>query len=127
MKLSIPDGKILVQFDGMCILCSRTIKLILKADRKKKFLFQTLQQSGEKKSFETIVVTDQDTTYEYFDAVLKIGSELGGIYKIILVFNLIPGKWRYLLYMWIAKNRYKWFGVRKTCYLPTKKEQNMFL
>ncbi len=127
MNPIVPEGKILVLFDGMCILCSRSIKLILKADRKKKFLFQTLQQSGKSELFETIIVIDKESKYEYFDAILKIGNELGGIYKAVFVFTLIPKKWRYSLYLWIAKNRYKCFGVRESCYLPSKEERERFI
>ena len=48
MSPIVPKGKILVQFDGVCILCSRTVNFILKADKRKKFLFQTLQSSALK-------------------------------------------------------------------------------
>ena len=126
MKPCVPEGKILVQFDGMCILCSRTVRFILKADRQKKFLFQTLQNSAERKPGESVIVSDGHTTYSHFDAILKIAEELGGIYKMAAIFKLIPRKWRHLLYLWIAKNRYKWFGVRQSCYLPSAKDKERF-
>ena len=124
---TIPEGKILIQFDGICILCSRSIKMVLKADRKRKFVFQTLQQSGENKIPETIIVTHNNSTYEYFDAILKIGNELGGVYKVVSLFKILPKSWRLSLYLWVAKNRYKWIGKRNSCYLPTPKEQHLFL
>ena len=124
---NIPNGKILIQFDGICILCSRAVKLILKADRKKKFIFQALQHSDENQSFETIIVTDCQSTYEYFDAFLKIGKELGGIYKVVAIFKLLPRKWRHSLYLWVAKNRFRWFGKRKSCYLPSPEEKERFI
>jgi len=123
----IPNGKILIQFDGICILCSRAVKLILKADRKKKFIFQALQHSDENQSFETIIVTDCQSTYEYFDAFLKIGKELGGIYKVVSIFKLLPRQWRHSLYLWVAKNRFRWFGKRKSCYLPSPEEKERFI
>ena len=123
----IPNGKILIQFDGICILCSRAVKLILKADRKKKFIFQALQHSDENQSFETIIVTDSQSTYEYFDAFLKIGKELGGIYKVVAIFKLLPRQWRHSLYLWVAKNRFRWFGKRKSCYLPSPEEKERFI
>lgn len=127
MKATIPEGKILVQFDGMCILCSRTARFILKADRKRKFLFQTLQNPIGNELFDTVIVTDKHSNYQYFDAILKIGSELGGIYKIVAVFRLIPRRWRHSLYLWVAKNRFRWFGVRKSCYLPSGEELERFI
>jgi len=123
----LPDGKILVQFDGLCILCNRTIQFILKADRRKKFLFQTLQLSSAEQSFETVTVTAEQTSFRYFDAVLKIGQELGGIYKLILIFRIIPRKWRHSLYLWIARNRFQWFGIRESCYLPSEEEKERFI
>jgi predicted DCC family thiol-disulfide oxidoreductase YuxK len=123
---TIPEGKILVQFDGMCILCSRTIQFILKADRKKKFLFQPLQQSAGNQSYNTVIVIDQQSIFQHFDAVLKIGHELGGIYRLIAVFRIIPRKWRHSIYLWIAANRFKWFGKRNSCYLPSAEELGRF-
>ena len=127
MNTSVTKDKILIQFDGLCILCSRTVRFILKVDRKKKFLFQALQNSTENKSYETIIVTDQNSSYQYFDAVLKIGKELGGIYKAVCVFRILHVSWRLSLYLWIAKNRYRWFGVRQSCYLPSRDEAERFI
>lgn len=127
MNASISEGKILVQFDGMCVLCSRTVKFIVKADRKKKFLFQILQDASGNESFDTVIVTDQHSSYQNFDAILKIGKELGGIYRIVVVSKLIPRKWRHSLYLWVAKNRFRWSGVRKSCYLPSGEEQESFI
>ena len=126
MKHIIPEGKLLVQFDGICILCSRTIQFILKADRKKKFLFQTLQSSTNPVSFDTVIVSDQYSSYQRFDAVLVIGKELGGIYR-LAIFRLIPRKWRNSLYLWVAKNRFKWFGKRQSCYFPSAEERQRFI
>jgi predicted DCC family thiol-disulfide oxidoreductase YuxK len=127
MKPLVPEGKILVQFDGMCILCSRAVRFIMKADRKKKFVFQALQNSSESQDFETIIVTDSQSIYEYFDAVLKIGKELGGIYSAIAIFKILPQKWRHSLYLWVARNRFRWFGKRNSCYLPSEEEKERFI
>ncbi len=123
----IPKGKILIQFDGMCTLCSQTVQFILKADRKKKFVFQTLQHSDENQDFETIIVTDGHSTLKYFDAVLKIGNELGGVYRAIYIFRLLPGSWRRSMYLWIARNRFRWFGKRDSCYLPSPEKTKRFI
>lgn len=127
MRPTIPEGKLLVQFDGMCILCSRTIQFILKADRRKKFLFQTLQNSASAGSFDTVIVSDQHSSYQRFDAVLVIGKELGGIFRLVAVFRLIPREWRDSLYLWVAKNRFKWFGKRQSCYFPSAEERERFI
>ncbi|MBA4411110.1 MAG: DCC1-like thiol-disulfide oxidoreductase family protein [Bacteroidota bacterium] len=124
----IPEGKILVQFDGMCILCSRTIRFLLKTDRKNKFIFQALPNSSDDESPKTVIISDHfGQHYYYFDAVLKIGYELGGMYSLVAVFRLIPKKWRLSLYKWIAKNRFRWFGKRQSCYIPTEDEKGKFI
>ena len=127
MNTSVPKDKILVQFDGLCILCSRTVRFILKADRKRKFVFQALQNLSASKSYETIIVTDEHTSYLYFDTILKIGKELGGIYSAVFIFRIMPRGWRHSLYLWIAENRYRWFGVRSSCYLPSADESERFI
>ncbi len=127
MNPLVPEGKILVQFDGMCILCSQTIRFIMKADRHKKFLFQTLQNSVTKEPGDSVIVSDGHKTYSYFDAILKIGKELGGIYRIAALSKIIPREWRHSFYLWIARNRYRWFGVRKSCYLPSAEDLERFI
>ena len=127
MKTNIPNGKILVQFDGLCILCSQIIRFILKADRKKKFVFVTFQDSSKNNLLDTVIVSDEQLSYQHFDAVLKIGNELGGIYKSVFVFRLLPKRWRHSLYLWVAQNRFRWFGKRQSCYLPTEEEKERFI
>lgn len=127
MIQEISDRKILIQFDGFCHLCSRTVQFILKADKKRKFIFQALQNSTNTTSFDTVIVIDRNKTYQYFDAVLKIGKELGGIYKAVIIFRVLPRKWRFRMYVWIARNRFHWFGVRSSCYLPTPEEKERFI
>lgn len=127
MNTIIPKGKILVQFDGMCILCSRTVRFILKADKKNKFLFQTLQNSEAKEPGDSVIVSDGQRTYSHFDAVIKMAEELGGIYKLAAMSKIIPKKWRHSLYLWVSRNRYRWFGVRKSCFLPSPDEKQRFI
>ncbi|MBC8004131.1 MAG: DUF393 domain-containing protein [Verrucomicrobia bacterium] len=125
--MSLPEGKILVLFDGMCILCSGTIRFLLKADRRKKFLFKTLQSSTGKESDESVMVNDGTRLYTHFDAVMKIGKELGGIYRLVGIFGILPREWRLRLYQWIARNRYRWFGKRQSCFLPTAEDKARFI
>jgi predicted DCC family thiol-disulfide oxidoreductase YuxK len=99
----------------------------MKADRKKKFMFQSLQMMSGEQSFDTVIVIEGSAKYRYFDAVLKIGHELGGIYRLIAVCRIIPRKWRHSIYLWIAENRFKWFGKRESCYVPSAEEKERFI
>lgn len=123
----LPEGKILVLFDGMCILCSGTIRFILKADRRRKFLFQTLQGSTGHEAGESVMVDDGKKLYTHFDAVMKIGQELGGIYRLVGLFSILPRSWRHGLYQWVAHNRYRWFGKKQSCFLPSAEERERFI
>ena len=127
MTSPLSGEKILIRFDGICILCSKTVRFILKADRKKKFLFQTLQDSSNSQNFETIIVVEGQKTFMHFDAVLKIGKELGGIYRMVAVFHILPQSWRKSMYLLIARNRFRWFGKRESCYLPSEEEKDRFI
>lgn len=122
----IPEGKILIEFDGFCVLCSRTVRFILKADKSRKFIFRSLPERRNGSVAETVIVTQENLEFRYFDAVLKIGRELGGFYRLVGVFRLIPKGWRRQLYLWVAKNRFRWFGKRTTCYLPSGEEKSRF-
>lgn len=118
----------IIQFDGNCILCSKTIQFILKADRHRKFLFQTIQSiSSDQNAGESVIVKDGKRIYTHFDAVLKIGKELGGIYRLTEISRILPPKWRYRLYEWVARNRFRWFGRKETCFLPSEEERERFI
>lgn len=119
--------KIIIQFDGICVLCSSTVRFLLKADRRKKFLFQTLQGIQETKEPDSVIVIDGEKRYEYADALLKIGNELGGIFILVNILRVLTPKLRNKLYRWIAKNRYAWFGTRNTCFLPEEKDRDRFI
>lgn len=127
MTAAVPENKILIQFDGMCVLCSRTVKIILKADRKRKFVFQSIRQTDENLNPETVIVWHNNIDYQHFDAILKIGKELGGVFQIVEVFRILPKTWRKAIYLWVAQNRFKWFGKRASCYLPTEEEKGRFV
>jgi len=127
MTNPVPENKILIQFDGMCVLCSRTVLFIMKADKHRKFIFRSFQSVTTNENYETVEVIQKDSTFRYFDAVIKIGNELGGIYRIINIFRILPQKWRNKFYLWIAQNRFKWFGKRTSCYLPPEEEKTRFI
>jgi predicted DCC family thiol-disulfide oxidoreductase YuxK len=127
MTTPVSGEKILIRFDGICILCSKTVRFILNTDRRKKFQFQALQNTSDNQDLETIIVTQGKKTFTHFDAVLKIGKELGGIYRMVSIFQILPKSWRKSIYLWIARNRFSWFGKRESCYLPSEEEKDRFI
>lgn len=120
-----PSSAIL-KFDTTCILCNRTVQFILRHDKEDIFLFGALK-SGEYEGIDSVVLIHQGQTYFYSTAALKVFELLGGWWKILLIFSIIPVSWRDGLYKLIAKNRGKWFGKTDTCLIPKEKDRRKFL
>ena len=131
------DTKPVVFFDGVCNLCTRTVQFILKRDKKKQFLFASLQgKAGQDllrkyqlptDNFNSFLLVEGDKIYKRSTAVLRLLRKLGGIYSVAYAFMLIPRTVRDGLYNWIARNRYRWFGKKEECWLPTPDLQSRFL
>ena len=127
MTTKTPEDKVLIRFDGMCVLCSNTVKRLLKADRKKRFVFQAIQDLNENPGSDSVIATKNGIEYQHLNALLILGKELGGIYRLIDVFRILPPEQRTRIYFWIARERYKWFGSRKSCFLPSPEEKDRFI
>lgn len=132
MKIPHP----IILFDGVCNLCNNTIDFIIKHDRKKWFRFASLQsETGErlKHKFhippetDSIVFVHNSTFYIESEAALEIARLLPYPWKLARVFKIVPRTLRDKVYRWIARNRYRWFGKRETCRLPTPKEKESFI
>jgi len=131
------EKKSIILFDGICNLCNSSVNFIIKHDTKKQFLFASLQSDAAKelllqyaiKNFEvtSILLIEEDKLYDKSTAVLKIAKQLNHGLKFNYVFIIIPKLWRDYIYNFIAKRRYKWFGKRKNCRLPTPKLKDRFL
>tara|TARA_B100001013_G_scaffold295731_1_gene196133 strand:- start:975 stop:1394 length:420 start_codon:yes stop_codon:yes gene_type:complete len=126
------DNNQVIFFDGYCNLCSSLLDFISSKDIATRFAFiplqselalQVLVQNGypvEKiKNLENAVYLRQHQLKTKSDAILAILWDLGGIYRLSYALYLIPGFIRNQMYSFIAKSRYRWFGKRKTCRLPT--------
>jgi predicted DCC family thiol-disulfide oxidoreductase YuxK len=122
------QNKKIIFYDGFCILCSSLIKYIIRKDKNKIFWYSNLQSMHAADLFneeikskdqpDSIVYLRERKAYFYSDAAMKILIDLGGVYKLIFIFYIIPKFLRDLIYRWIAKNRYRIFGKRDTCYIP---------
>lgn len=133
----MPRENPIVFFDGVCNLCNRSVQFIIKRDRKKKFLFASLQgQKGQEilkrfhlpaDDFNSFILFENDKIYTRSTAALRMLKLLGGGWKLLYVFILVPKFIRDAVYNRIAKNRYKWFGKREECMIPTPELKNRFL
>lgn len=126
-----------ILFDGECHVCSRAVRFIVKRDRERRFQFAALQSPAGKRllqatglnaeSRDSVVVLGQGTAWTESDAILLILRRLGGIWSLLTVFRLVPRGWRDALYRWFARNRYRWFGKRLSCMVPTPTIRERFL
>ena len=124
-------------FDGFCNLCNGIVKFTIKRDPKVKFKFAPLQSEIGKellkkfnlptKDFETFVFIKNDKCYVKSTAGLEVLRELGGIWKLAYIFIIIPKSFRDLIYNLIAKSRYRIFGKKEYCMIPTPEIENRFL
>jgi predicted DCC family thiol-disulfide oxidoreductase YuxK/uncharacterized membrane protein YphA (DoxX/SURF4 family) len=128
------EVKKVVLFDGVCGMCNRSVNLLMSIDARNLLLFSPLQgefaaqeAKEDAKDLDTILFFDDGKIYKRSTAVLRILSQLGGVWSIARIFLLVPSVVRDAVYSWIANNRYKWFGKSDACRLPTKEEREKFL
>ena len=81
-------------------------------------------QTGDPQSF---VFLEKDKRYEQSNAVLLALSGLGGTWRLISLLYVFPRPLRDFVYRIVARNRYRWFGRRDECRLPTPEERDRFL
>lgn len=139
MKIEIPENKQLILFDGVCNLCNSAVLFAIKRDKKNRFLFAPLQS---KIGTELIKAFNIDTLkidsillynpikyniYYKSTAAILIAKRLGFPINVMIIFYIIPAFIRDWVYSFIAKNRYKWFGKKESCMLPTPKLKAKFL
>ena len=136
--IQLPKHKQLVLFDGVCNLCDASVQYIIKHDKNNAFLFTALQSEvGQQiiKEFnidtnkiDSIILYSNEHGISYKStAALKIASKLGFPRNLLSVFLIIPAIIRNWVYDYIAKNRYKWYGKKEECMIPTPDLKSKFL
>ncbi len=132
-----------VFFDGVCGLCNRFVDFILSRDRRGAIRFAPLQgetaeqvlsgewrvTSSETQTFDTIVWLDSSSRqFVRSAAAVRVLWQIGGVLSLIgWLLWLIPRPLRDVGYRLVASNRYRWFGKKETCRLPSPAERERFL
>ncbi|MGN7476768.1 thiol-disulfide oxidoreductase DCC family protein [Solibacillus silvestris] len=128
--------KHIVLFDGECNFCDASVQFIIMRDRKALFQFASLQsdvgaallkQYEVPENTDSIVFVEDGKYYTESTAALKIARNLSGLWKLFYAFIVVPKPVRDLVYRRIAKNRYKWFGKKQECLLPSPEQRKRFL
>lgn len=126
------DHKIIL-FDGVCNLCNGAVNLVIRKDKKNIFRFAPLQGEFAKEigldqeKMDSIILLDNDKQYSKSSAVLRIARNLPGGYPLLYGFIILPKFLRDAIYDHIAKNRYRWFGKKESCMMPTPELKQKFL
>lgn len=126
-----------VLFDGVCNLCNASVNFIIDNDPRKHFRFAALQSKAGRAILEkfnlstthidTLVLFDGEKIYTKSDATLHIVKRLKPPFPLLFSLVLVPPFVRDAAYMTIAKNRYRWFGKRESCRMPSQELKERFL
>lgn len=125
-------------FDGVCNLCNGVIQFIIKRDKKDVFRYAALQSELGKQlttergidtnKIDSFILIEPGTAYYLkSDAALEIAKGFGGLWSVLQIFKWIPVSIRNAIYDFVARNRYKWFGRKDQCMIPTPELQAKFL
>ena len=127
----------IILFDGICNLCNQSVQFVIEHDKKNQFQFDSLQSDFgqnflkennlDATKFDSIVFIEDDKFYTKSSAALKISKYLDGITSLLTIFMIVPKPLRDVVYSFIAKNRYRWFGKQESCWLPSLELKAKFL
>jgi len=125
-----------VLFDGVCNFCASSVQFIIKHDTTNSLKFASLQSVVGKelleyyempKTLEGVVFVENNKAYFKSAAAFRIARYFGGIWRLLLVFSILPAFVTDFFYDIIARNRYKWFGKKESCMIPTPEIRSRFL
>jgi predicted DCC family thiol-disulfide oxidoreductase YuxK len=122
------EMRAIIVFDAECLLCSANAQFLLNRDRRGHFLLASMQGEAGTALYrrfgidpadpDTLIVVEGDRVRRDSDAILAIWAGLGWPWRAATMFRLVPRVLRDLVYRWVARNRYRLFGRRDTCWLP---------
>ena len=127
----------IILFDGVCNLCNASIQFIIKRDKKNLFKFASLQSDVGKSllaqhhidgtKMDSVVYIENGKAFTESTAAIRVAGYLGFPWNLLQVFLIVPSMIRNVVYQWIARNRYKWFGKQDSCMLPDASLEARFL
>jgi len=131
------EDSAIVLFDGVCNLCTASVRFMIRRDPAGRLRFATLQSATGQgllerhhlptDALETFVVVAGDRSYTRSDAALEVARRLRTPWPLVVVLKVIPRAIRDFVYSWVARHRYRWFGRTDQCMVPTGKLLERFL
>jgi len=135
--ISTISNKTVVLFDGICNFCNSSVNFIIDHDKKNRFKFAAIQSPAgqelmkkfnlDSMNLSTFVLVEGGKYYTKTTAALRVAKVLGFPWNLAYIFILIPPLIRNIVYNIIARYRYKWFGKRDACRMPTPELKEKFL
>lgn len=133
-RRTTPENPPVAFFDGVCGLCDATVDFLMAEDDRKRLRFAAIQgryaasalPEELRVALNSFALRDAEGLHTKSEAALRAAEYLGGIWSLGFVARLIPRRLRDRIYDWIARNRYRWFGVKESCRLPTAEERERF-
>jgi len=130
------ESKPVIFFDGVCNLCNRSVQIVIKRDKEGRFRFASLQSNAGQQllkdhqlpqsDFNSFILYEGGKIYTRSTAALRVAKHLKG-WKWLNAFKIVPRFIRDAVYNFIARNRYRWFGKREECMIPTAELRNRFI
>ena len=127
----------IILFDGVCNLCNGAVNFVIKRDPGNVFKFAPLQEKQgalllkthaiDIQKLDSIVLIENEKVYVKSSAALRIARKMSNLWPLFFVLLIIPSFIRDGVYDFIAKNRYKWFGKKEQCMIPTLGLKEKFL
>lgn len=122
-------------FDGYCGLCNGFVDFMIKIDKEGLFKFSPLQSEYAKSNLnpsdtldlKSVVVLIDGKSYRKAEGVFKALTSIGGVWRMAAILNSFPNSILNFGYELVAENRYRLFGKRDTCRLPTQEEKSRFI
>ncbi len=134
---SFDDSHPLVVLDGECVLCSGSVKHLIRWDKRQQFRFATGQSAlgqgllrhygCDHTTLNTVLVISEGRGFEKSDAYIRIAHILGGLLQGAALIRFVPKRWRDAAYDFKARNRYKWFGQSGYCEMISPADQQRFI
>jgi predicted DCC family thiol-disulfide oxidoreductase YuxK len=125
-----------ILFDGVCNFCNSSVQFIIKRDPKGIYQFTSLQSDVGQKllkehevpvELDSFIYIENEKIYFKSTAAVKVCRNLNGLWKLLYIFIIVPRPLRDVMYGVIARNRYKWFGKRDACMIPSPEQRKRFL
>lgn len=127
----------IILFDGVCNFCNSAVNFVIKRDKNSILKFTTLQsgiahqmlahQNIPTNDLSSFVFIENEKIYTRSTAALRVCKYLTGLWPLMYGFIIVPKFIRDGIYNWIAKNRYRWFGKKEECMIPTPQIKAKFL